>query len=217
MISLLLDANADVGLVGPRLACNGDRSLQVSCFPFPTPQRAWAENLGISRLLSGPPLGDYRRWAHDEECEVAWVSGRLFAACGAKSMNKSADLTKSSSCTLKRRIGSARNPRRGDAEIAFTPKAVVVHLGAARAEAPRRSAQNSTSISFRALTITKVKHHRMFGLIAVRAAMVTGSSLRFAGWLGVMIALPAKRAAAMVKLRLLCWLMYRQLTCWRVA
>jgi len=70
-----MDAHPEVALVGPRLL-NRDGSLQRSCYPFPTPMRAFMENLWISKLCSGDSrMGDYSRWPHDHERHVQWVSG----------------------------------------------------------------------------------------------------------------------------------------------
>ena len=70
-----LDTHPDVGVVGSKLL-NNDGSVQTSCFPFPTPYRAWVENLGISKLFKQRGMfGDYRKWQHDEVKEVDWVVG----------------------------------------------------------------------------------------------------------------------------------------------
>src|SRR5579871_4191764 len=44
-----LDTHPEVGLVGPRLL-NGDGSLQISCFRFPSPGLTWKNHLWISSL-----------------------------------------------------------------------------------------------------------------------------------------------------------------------
>jgi GT2 family glycosyltransferase len=55
----------EAGVVGPRLL-NADGSLQRSCWKFPSPTRAWLENVGIvAAVPNHPVLGDYSRWEHD--------------------------------------------------------------------------------------------------------------------------------------------------------
>ena len=75
MLVRYLEAHHEVALVGPRLL-NTDGSLQRSCFRFPSPARAWVENLWLSAFF-GPnnAIGDYRRWPHDRERYVDWLVG----------------------------------------------------------------------------------------------------------------------------------------------
>ena len=62
-------AKPKVGVVGPRLL-NADGSMQESRFPFPNPGRAWAENLGVAKLMKwiGPDCGL-------SQGPVEWLSG----------------------------------------------------------------------------------------------------------------------------------------------
>jgi GT2 family glycosyltransferase len=62
-------------VIGPRLL-NGDGSLQISCYRFPSPSRAWLENLWISTFFANNAvLGDYRQWSHDKLRSVDSVIG----------------------------------------------------------------------------------------------------------------------------------------------
>ena len=68
-------SHPSAAVIGPRLS-NEDGSLQVSCFRFPSPLRAWLENLWISSLFSyTSAIGDYRRWPHDSVRAVDSVIG----------------------------------------------------------------------------------------------------------------------------------------------
>jgi GT2 family glycosyltransferase len=206
-----LDASPQVAVVGPRLL-NADGTLQVSCYPFPTPFRAWTENLWISKLAaSGSALGDYRKWAHDQERQVDWVVG---------------------ACMLVRReayeqVGGfderffmyaeeadwQRRMRDAGWQIAFTPAAQVTHLGGASgaAEKPRINRH-----FFESLDYYELKHHGLPGLLAVRLAMTIGCLGRAIGWAGVVLLMPRRRERAAAKVRLMSWLVLRQTTSWHL-
>jgi hypothetical protein len=198
-----------VALAGPRLL-NGDGSLQRSCYRFPSPGRAWAENLWISAAMpSGSFLADYRRWAHDREQVVDWLTG----AC----------------CLVRREVYEQvggfderffmyaeetdwqRRMRDAGWKIAFAPGAIVTHLGGAS------SAKDKTKINehfFNSLDRYELKHHGWLGLFLLRLAMVVGCSLRYCAWLGVYGVWPSKREIAGPKLKLTLWLFKRQFVNW---
>jgi GT2 family glycosyltransferase len=204
-----LDRRPEAGLVGPRLL-NKDGSLQRSCFPFPSPARAWLENLWISAVFPDrPKLGDYRRWAHDSEREVDWLIG---------------------ACMLVRRevlerVGGfderffmyaeesdwQRRMRDAGWKVLFTPAAEVVHLGGAS------GANEKAKINrhfFESLDYYEYKHHGVLGLVSLRAAMTVGCFIRTILWTGVLLFVPGRRAVAASKAKLLSWLFVRQMTHW---
>lgn len=203
-----LDAHPKTAIAGPRLL-NKDGSLQVSCFRYPSPGRAWCENLWLSTLFrTHGRIGDYRRWPHDREREVDWVIG---------------------ACLLVRREAYARvggfderffmyaeetdwQARIRDAgwKIAFTPAAQVTHLGGASGSA------GPNPHFFESLDRYEYKHHGATGLISLRTAMTIGCSARLVLWLLMLILRPAKCELAMAKARLCAWLIKRQLTHWSV-
>lgn len=206
-----LEAHPHVAAVGPRLV-HPDGSLQVSCFPFPSPLRAWLENLWVPKALPHTSrLGDYRKWAHDCERMVDWVIG---------------------ACLLVRRqayeqVGGfderffmyaeesdwQRRMRDAGWEIAFTPSAQVQHLGGGSGAADR---PRINRYFFQSLDYYELKHHGPLGLMALRGAMILGSALRLPGWAAVLALAPKRRHIAMAKVKLLSWLLVRQATDWKV-
>jgi GT2 family glycosyltransferase len=201
----------DVGVVGPRLL-NRDGSLQVSCFKFPSPGRAWLENLWLSTLFSRHPvIGDYRRWPHDTLKEVEWAIGACLLVRR----------------TLVEQIGGfdeiffmyaeesdwqLRMSRAGW-RILFTPAAQVTHLGGASGQAEKAKISEQF---FRSLDFYERKHHGFLGLLALRVAMIFGCSARFLLWCLLFCLKPGKRALATSKIRMHAWLAWRQLTRWTI-
>lgn len=208
-LKFFLDTHPAVAVVGPRL-CDCDGALQISCYPFPTPARAWAENLWIDRIAPHTArLGDYRRWQHDCERMVDWVIGAcLMVRREAYQQIGGFDerfFMYAEESDWQRRMRSA------GWQIAFTPAAIVTHLGGASgaAEKPRINRN-----FFRSLDSYELKHHGILGLMSLRAAMVIGSGIRLCLWSGVLLAMPARRRLAAAKLRLLSWLLVRQVGMW---
>lgn len=207
-----LQAHSDVGVVGPRLL-NEDGSLQLSCFRFPSPIRCWLENLWLSALFHRHSLlGDYRRWSHDQERLVESITGacmlvrrKVYEQVGGFDERF---FMYSEETDWQRRIADA------GWKIAFTPDAVVTHLGGAS------GANEAARISrhfFDSLDYYEWKHHGAAGLFALRVAMIVGSSLRLFLWLLVLLLKPGRRLVAGSKARLHTWLLWRQATCWHLA
>jgi len=207
-----LDRHPKAALVGPRLL-NADGSLQPSCYRFPSPWRAWAENLYISAMFGNDSsLGDYRHWAHDRERIVDWVVG----AC----------------CLVRREVYEQvggfderffmyaeetdwqRRMRVAGWEIGFTPAAQVMHLGGASGAGEKPKINRHF---FGSLDLYELKHHGFLGLLSVRVAMIVGCALRLALWSAVLLLSPARRAVAKGKIRLMGWLLWRQTTYWRLS
>lgn len=207
-----LDGHPNVALVGPRLV-NRDGSLQVSCFPFPSPLRCWVENLWISKALPNQPLvGDYRGWPHDRERDVAWVIGAcLLVRREAYEQVGGFDerfFMYSEEADWQRRMRDA------GWKIAFTPAARVMHLGGVSGAAEKPKINRHF---FNSLDYYEFKHHGLTGLVLLRAAMTVGSALRIPLWALVHAFFPGRREVARAKVRLLSWLLVRQLTHWRLS
>lgn len=202
-----LEKHPQAGVAGPRLL-NADGTLQRSCHRFPSPARAWIDNLWISTLLPNhPTIGGYGRWDHDRERFVDFVSG---------------------ACMLVRRaayehVGGfdemffmyaeetdwQRRMRTKGWLVGFTPGAKVVHLGGASGGATgiRRHV-------FESLDRYQYKHHGLSGVLSLRVAMVVGNAFRAAIWAAVVILIPMRRGQALAKLKLATWLLIRQSTHW---
>lgn len=77
-----IEANPDVGMLGPRLL-NPDDTLQFSCRRFPNPVAALFRNTPIGKLF---PKNRFTRdylmqdWSHDAIRDVDWVSGAALLA-----------------------------------------------------------------------------------------------------------------------------------------
>lgn len=199
-----------VALVGPRLV-NGDGSVQQSCYRYPSPARAWLENLGVSSLLARHARwGDYKTWPHDAERTVDWVIGACLLlrreAYEAVGGFDEGFFMYAEETDWQRRF-------RGQGwEIAFTPGAVVTHLGGAS------GASESARVNahfFDSLDLYTRKHHGRGGLISLRAAMTVGCGVRALVWSLVALAVPSRRVPARAKARLQLWLFRRQATHWR--
>jgi GT2 family glycosyltransferase len=200
-----------VAVAGPRLL-NEDGSLQHSCFRFPTPARAWLENLWISTLLPRhPQFGDYRHWDHDAERRVDFVSGACMMV--RKTAFEEAGGFDETFFMYSEETDWQRRMRGRGWHVAFTPHAVVTHLGGASG-ADERARVNAHF--FDSLDYYEFKHHGTGGLISLRLAMTVGSFLRAILWSAVAAVYPRRRDLGLSKVRLYLWLMMRQTTHWRL-
>jgi GT2 family glycosyltransferase len=206
-----LETHAAVGVVGPRLL-NEDGSLQISCFRYPSPTRAWLENLWISSLLrSHPTIGDYRRWPHDSERKVDWVIGACLLV-RREVYEKVGGFDERFFMYAEETDWQARI-RDAGWTIGFTPTAEVTHLGGASGkDQPARINEHF----FKSLDIYERKHHGIAGIFFLHLAMVVGGVLRFVLWGAVLVLRPGRRSVARMKAQMHLWLVWRQLTNWRV-
>ncbi len=204
-----LEDGPEVGVVGPKLL-NEDGSTQRSCFRYPTPGRAWLETLRVARWFKPrSPLGDYRRWAHDEACEVDWAVGaclllrrEVFEQVGGFDERF---FLYAEETDWQKRI------REAGWSIRFTPRAELTHLGGASGASDRVRINEHF---FAGLDRYQRKHHGVIGLIAFRLAMVVGSVLRLPGWGAVYLLQRTRRVQAGGKVRLHGWLICRQMFHW---
>lgn len=213
-VAALLDHlrhHPEAGLVGPRLL-NGDGTLQISCYRYPSPFRAWVENFWLSALWPSHPLiGDYRRWAHNQEAEVDWIVGacmllrrEVYERTGG--FDETFFMYAEESDWQKRILNEGFR-------IDFTPAAQVVHLGGASGKNEKVKINKAF---FESLDYYEKKHHGLIGLMLLRIAMVIGSSLRLILWAISWLIRPARRTLSRQKMSLHRWLIWRQLTCWRL-
>ncbi len=207
-----LKTHPKVGIAGPRLL-NADGSLQRSCYPYPSPGRAWLENLGLSGPLARHPvLGDYSAWAHDRERTVEWVIGACLLV--RREAYRQAGGFDEAFFMYQEETDWQKRVQNCGWEIAFTPSAAVTHLGGASgASAPAKI----NAHFFDSLDYFIRKHYGLTGLISLRLAMIVGAAVRALAWGGIAAALPKRRVAARAKTRLQAWLLVRQATRWRGA
>jgi GT2 family glycosyltransferase len=196
------------GAVGPRLL-NRDGSLQISCFRFPSPFRAWVENLWISTAFPHHPIiGDYRRWPHDAPRVVDWVIGACLLV--RREVYEKVGGFDERFFMYAEETDWQRRIRDAGWTIVFTPAAQVIHLGgiSGAGEKPRINRH-----FFQSLDYYERQHHGILGLILLRIAMIVGSFLRLGLWLAASIQ-PRRRVVAFGKLRHHARLLGRQLSCW---
>jgi GT2 family glycosyltransferase len=212
-IAAMLDAmrqRSDVAVVGPRLL-NSDGTMQRSCFRFPSPGRAWAENLWLSAFVPNHwELADYRKWAHDRQREVDFVIGACFLV--RRTVFEKIGGFDEKFFMYSEEVDWQKRMHEAGWKILFTPAAQVTHLAGASgaAEKPRVNRH-----FFQSLDYYELKHHGLFGLMMLRLAMVIGCSLRAAGWAACCL-LPWRRESAWAKLKLRLWLIARQTTHWHL-
>lgn len=210
-----LKLHPKAGIAAPRLL-NRDGSLQRSCYRFPSPGRAWLENLGLSGLLARHPVfGDYSRWSHDSERSVEWAGGACLLV--RREAYKQAGGFDEAFFMYQEETDWQRRLWDCDWDIVFTPSASVVHLGGASGASEQARINRHF---FDSLDYYIRKHHGLAGLISLRLAMTVGAAARTLVWGGIAAALPrrlALKTAARAKTRLQAWLCVRQATQWRGA
>jgi N-acetylglucosaminyl-diphospho-decaprenol L-rhamnosyltransferase len=155
-------------IVGPRLE-NADGSFQESRFAFPSPKRAWIENLGLARLhryLRGtqPAVGG----------AVSWLSGaclivRRAAWEDAGGFDESFFLY-AEETDLQRRITAL------GWEIHWVPDFVVTHIGGSSGLAEREVVRERF---FEGADRYILRYHGRLGAWGFRAATAFGAVLRW--------------------------------------
>lgn len=203
-------SHPDIGAAGPRLL-NGDGTLQLSCFRYPSPLGVWLEQLWVSALLPNHPvLGYYRRWGHDRERLVDFVIGACLLV--RREAYKQVGGFDDSFFMYQEETDWQRRMHNRGWKIGFTPDAQVTHLGGAS------GASEKAKISghfFDSMDHYLHKHYGLAGLLSLRLSMLIGCFLRLILWLGVFVAVPRRREVAQSKIRLMAWLCVRQVTHWR--
>ncbi|MBE7158101.1 MAG: glycosyltransferase family 2 protein [Rhodospirillales bacterium] len=169
-----------------------DKSLQQSCFRFPTPAGAWAENLGLAKLFRRyDAFNDYRGWDHATEREVDFVIGACLLL--RREVYEQVGGFDEQFFMYQEEADWQKRIRAKGWQIAFTPTAEVIHLAGAsgRAEPVRVKGH-----FFESLDKYVCKHHGVTGFLLVRGAMLVGCTARAVGWAAVALAAPRHREAA---------------------
>lgn len=201
-----LRAHPGAGAVGPKLL-NADGSLQASCWKFPSPARAWGEALGLARVLGAHPLlGDYYRWAHDEEREVDFVIGAALLV--RRSVWEEVGGFDPAFFLYAEETDWQKRIHEAGWKIVFWPDALVTHLGGASgaANAPRTS-----SLFWQGQERYILKHFGPRGFIGFRAALLLSALARGAAFLALAHA-PRHRTHARQKARFFGWQIGRLLS-----
>ena len=193
------------GAVGPRLL-NEDGTLQASCWKFPSPARAWAEALGVTRFFPfDSALGDYYRWAHDQTRAVDFVIGAALLV--RREVYLDVGGFDPEFFLYAEETDWQKRMHEADWQIAFCTDAVVTHLGGASgaSDAPK------TSILFWQGQERFIrKHFGENGNRVYRAALFFAALTRVAAFTALTLH-PRKRRAARGKIRFFGWQMGRLL------
>lgn len=204
-----LEAHPEAAVAGPKLL-NPDGSTQPSCYAYPTPGRAWLENLGLIRLFKpGSRWGDTRRWPHDRTRAVAWVVGACLLV--RREVVEQVGGFDERFFLYAEETDWQKRIRDAGWSIRFTPEARVTHLGGASGASDRPRVHR---LFFESIDLYQLKHHGVAGLVAFRLGMAAGSLARLPLWLAAFAVRPGLRDRAMGKLRLHGWLFRRQLLTW---
>ncbi len=191
--------NERVGGVGPRLL-NEDGTLQASCWKFPSPVRSWLEALGLARLFaSHPKLGDYYRWAHDEEREVDFVIGACLLL--RRGVYEEVGGFDPDFFLYAEETDWQKRMKESNWLIAFCPDAIVTHLGGASGAGDH----NKTSHLFWQGQERFIdKHFGAGGLLAFRGALFVGALSRLLA-LTLLSLHPRRRKTVRPRLRFFVW------------
>jgi len=172
-LARFLDAHPEAAAVGPRLL-NADGSRQLACYRFPSPGRAFRDQLFVTALLADHPRwGDYRRWAHDSVRAVDFVIGAALLV--RRTAIAQVGLLDEGFFMYAEETDWCYRMRQAGWKIYFTPDAEVTHYGggSGKAMADRVFAQFSESQSrfYR-------KHYGAAGAMALQASLISGALLR---------------------------------------
>jgi GT2 family glycosyltransferase len=191
-MAAILDARADVGIVGPRTRYPDGR-IQVSSGPMLGPVSEWRQR----RLVRGVKRGEPRALARAKaqaavEHEPAWVSGSCLLA--RRRAVEAVGLFDEAFFLYEEDVDLCVRVRRAGWRILFTPRAEVVHhLGASMAEAAERSAleYHRSHLRFYARHLGPVPNALLRASLAARGAV---------SWLASREASDRRRAASLVRL-----------------
>jgi GT2 family glycosyltransferase len=195
-LAACLDAHPDIAAVGPRLH-NADRSLQRSCYRFPSPLRTMFENLLFTAAFPNNSIvGDLRNWPHDAERDVDFVIGAcvLFR----HSVLKTIGLFDEEFFMYAEETDLFYRLKKAGHRTVFVPTAQCTHLGGG-------SGNEQSSRVFcefrRGQEKFFRKHYGLLGLMWYRFWMVFGAGLRIFLFGILALLRPARKSSATRELR----------------
>lgn len=170
-----LRASKEVGLVGPRLL-NSDGSFQESRFHFPSPARAWAENLGFTGLFAR--LWNCLRFAKGRERagDVDWLSGACLLV-RRKVWEQTGGFDEDFFLYSEETDWQVRIKQLGW-RIHWVPEAVAVHLGGSSGLSQREVVRERF---YESVDLYFLKHFGRMGALSLRCATAVGAALRWCG------------------------------------
>lgn len=199
-----LDEHPETGAAGCRLE-NPDGTLQKSCYKFPSPLRAIAENLLlVAAFPNNVWFGDYRAWPHDTIRYVDFVSGaalmvrrRVIETTGYLDERFFIYAEETDWCFRMAKDGW---------KTAFVPDGTVVHYGG-------QSSVNMKDRQFCEFNRSSIKyfkkHYGIGGMIILDLAMIMGAVIRILLWGAAFLIIKNKKEPARKNIdkwfRLLCW------------
>jgi GT2 family glycosyltransferase len=168
-----LEAHPRMAVAGPRLL-NVDGSLQMSCYKFPSPGRAWCEHTLLTAAFPNHRfVGDFRAWAHDREREVDFVIGACMLV--RRSAVKEVGQFDERFFMYSEETDWCRRFKDAGWTVGFTPVAEVVHLNGGSGK--RQAAQVFNEFRRSAERYIH-KHHGRVGLAVFRLCLIGGSCWR---------------------------------------
>ncbi len=195
-LAQFLDTHPDAAAVGPRLL-NADGSRQLACYRFPSPGRAFRDQLFLTALLANHPRwGDYRRWAHDSVRAVDFVIGAALLVRRA-AIDQIGLLDEGFFMYAEETDWCYRMHQAGW-KVYFTPEAEVVHYGGGSGKT--LAAQVFAEFSGSQSRFYR-KHYGRRGAMALRISLILGALLRIPLYSAVVLFSASRRRKTMTTLQ----------------
>jgi hypothetical protein len=188
-----LRSHREVGLVGPRLL-NSDGSFQESRFHFPSPARAWAENLGLVGLGKSLSFSCNRSRAG----AVEWLSGACMLV-RREVWERTGGFDEDFFLYSEETDWQVRIRQLGW-KIHWVPEAVAIHLGGSSGLSQREVVREHF---YESVDRYFLKHFGRFGALSLRCATIVGAALR---WFAAAV------CSSSLKKRNSAWVFFRQAT-----
>jgi GT2 family glycosyltransferase len=187
-----MDEHTDVGVMGCRVL-NPDRTLQPTCFEYPSLLNLFLLTSGLSRLPWPRFLGKYQMtgWKRDSERDVDVVTGCYMVV--RRAVLPEVGLMDESFFFFGEETDWCKSFQSRGWRVRFAPVGEIIHYGGASANQLNYRRDNMLSVALIHL------HHKHGGTIAAFAAWTTifvFCCSRYALWLVVSLVYPKDRAVA---------------------